>query len=293
MISHILLPNINFSKDFIFHEYSDYLKNWHNENQVEISQGRVSASGCLQGAWIELHLYKKLITPWLDIMDDSLISEGSPLAYSEEYSKKLNKFTAQYKQSTIHAIHTRWWIEGLENESIDHDKYCHLIYSKKQSDGLFYDKDISETILRHRMKSEVTMSMAMSAQIMLSANNLSDDASIEFATNIVDPIKCPTLGYLGMEYLRLIALNLVGHQNLFPVGIDDHISACAEDLEHGWCDFSIKSKVDAYMGTAKRTQRDKPINSPLSSSYVNFLLSQVSDESIRQIETRLLDYVSF
>ena len=80
-----------------------------------------------------------------------------------------------------------------------------------------------------------------------------------------------------MEYFRLKALKILGHENLFPTGIAQHLDACAEDLDVGWCDFAMKSKVDAYMGTAKRTQRDKPIHSPLIACYVAVLTEQILD----------------
>jgi len=84
---------------------------------------------------------------------------------------------------------------------------------------------------------------------------------------------------------------LLGHEELFPVGIAEHIKACAEDLEVGWGDFAMKSKVDAYMGTAKRTARDKPIHSPLIACHVAVLSSKVDDDAEKAaVLERLMNY---
>jgi len=80
---------------------------------------------------------------------------------------------------------------------------------------------------------------------------------------------------------------------LFPVGVEAHIDACAQGLPFGWCDFSMSSKVDAYMGTAKRTQRDRPIHSPLIACHVRALLDKVQDAKKRSaIHQRLDNYSS-
>lgn len=53
----------------------------------------------------------------------------------------------------------------------------------------------------------------------------------------------------------------------------------------------MKSKVDAYMGTAKRTQWDKPIHSPLIATHVAVLIGKVEDAAKRKsFERRLAAY---
>jgi hypothetical protein len=259
-----------------------YLEDWHEEAIQNADNGDVAASVCLQAALTELVLFGEVKHDWLGIMDEFLIDNGTPLAYSEAFGTRLHRFGSQFRQSTVHAVHTRWWLESLSGESVDHDRFADLVLAKKQTDGLFYDRDVSPTILRHRMKSELTMSMAMATEILRSAGKLAGDMPVELATEVVAPAKCPTLGYMSMEYFRLAALRMLGHENLFPVGIETHIEACAEGLAVGWCDFAMKSKVDAYMGTAKRTQRDKPIHSPLIACQVAALIGKVDDAAKRE-----------
>ena len=278
MIKHIFMPRISLQQGFVHPIYMQYLNEWREEAIRNADDGDVAASICLQAALIDIVLDGKLRHDWLGIMDEYLMEGEIPLAYSKIFGERLYKFGGQYRQSSIHAIHTRWWIECVNAKNqVDHGAFAALISQKKQSDGLIYDHDISETILRHRMKTELTMSMAMAIEILAAANLLTQASSIEMATNIVCPTKCPILGYISMEYFRLKALEILGHISLFPVGVEKHIDDCAENLVIGWCDFSMKSKIDAYMGTAKRTQRDKPIHSPLTTCHVEVLLNNVQD----------------
>lgn len=278
MTEHIFMSGLPLKQGFVHPDHEQYLKEWREEAIRRADDGDVASSICHQATLIDLVLFGKQRHDWLGIMDEFLMDDGTPLAYSEAFGRRLHKFGNQYRQPTVHAIHTRWWIERLNDETaVNHDRFANLMLAKKQNDGLIYDRDISETILRHRMKSELTMSMAMAAEVLQAAHKLTGNIPIEMATNIVCPTKCPILGYMSMEYFRLKALQILGHEQLFPAGIDRHIEACAEELPVGWCDFAIKSKVDAYMGTAKRTQRDKPIHSPLIACHVSSLLAQVQD----------------
>ena len=52
-------------------------------------------------------------------------------------------------------------------------------------------------------------------------------------------------------------LQMLSATNLAPYSLGEIIDPC--ETEEGYCDFSVDSKVDDYMGTAKRTSRDKPI----------------------------------
>jgi hypothetical protein len=285
MTTHVFLPGIHLQQGLVYPTYEQYLKDWREEAIQRADIGDVASSVCYQATLIDLVLYGKLRHDWLCIMNEFLIHNDAPLAYSEAFGQRLHKFGDQYFQSTIHSIHTRWWIECLNNG------VANLVLAKKQSDGLIYDRDVSQTVLRHRMKSELTMSMMMAAEILIAANKLTKNNSVELATNIACPIKCPALGYMSMEYFRLKALQILGHEALFPVGIDDHINACAEDMSVGWCDFAMKSKVDAYMGTAKRTQRDTPIHSPLIACHISYLLDKVENATKKQaIAQRLAAY---
>jgi hypothetical protein len=153
------------------------------------------------------------------------------------------------------------------------------------------DTDVSPTILRHRMKAEISMSAAMGVEILSEAGRLTDDLRSELATSLCDPRKVPPLGYMSSEQFRLAALRTLDYEEQFPIGIGEHIRACEVGLDLGWGDFSIASKTDAYMGTAKRTSRDKQIHSPLVACHVATLSVKVSDPAHRSaIMDRLTIY---
>src|ERR1039458_4607291 len=198
-MNHILIKDIQLCFGFIDPAYLDYLKGWREEAIQRADVGDVAASVCQQATLIDLVLFGKLRHDWIGVMDKYLMLNGVPKAYSEEYAKRLHKFTNQAEQSTIHAIHTRWWIECVSGLKVDHSHYADLILKKKQSDGLFYDRDVSETILRHRMKAELTLSMAMAIEILGAANKLTPALCIELATNITATAKCPALGYMSID----------------------------------------------------------------------------------------------
>lgn len=292
MIQHLILPGITLEQGFLHPAFEQYLKEWREDAVQRADAGDIAASVCHQAALIDLVLFGKVRHAWHEIMDAFLKANDKPIAYSEAFGRRLHKFGGQYQQTTIHAIHTRWWIECLvAPTTVDHAAYAGMILTKRQADGLIYDADVSGTILRHRMKAELTLSMAMAAEILQAAGLLTGTLPIELASNIVDPRKCPTLGYMSSEYFRLHALKTLGHVNQFPAGLGDHIVACSDGLEVGWGDFAMKSKVDAYMGTAKRTQRDKPIHSPLITCYIAALVGIVPDADIQaKTYARLADY---
>jgi hypothetical protein len=291
MMEHVLLAGVKLHNGFIDPCHVGYLREWRENAIQRADDGDVSASICLQAAMIDWVLDGRPNHDWLGVMDEFLLLGDSPIAYSEQFSRRLHGFTAQYLQSSIHAIHTRWWIEVASGGTVDHARYASLLLKKRQSDGLFYDRDISETILRHRMKTELTMSMAMVIEILKASDLINEQFAIELATELCNPSKCPPLGYMSMEYLRLMALEILGLKALFPRGIEGHIITCSEGLNIGWCDFSMGSKVDAYMGTAKRTRRDHPIHSPLIACYVGKLIESVTDSNLASsFRMRMDDY---
>ena len=166
MTTHPLLPGVTLALGLDHPAYRQYLSEWREEAASEADNGVTAASICLQAAWIDLVLEGKLCHDWLSVMEDLLADANRPIAYSLEYSKRLHKFEAQYLQSTVHAIHARWWIGTLTKPgSVDHGLFGGMILAKKSPDGLIYDGDISKTILRHRMKAELSMSALMGAQI--------------------------------------------------------------------------------------------------------------------------------
>jgi hypothetical protein len=278
MITHLLLPGVNIETGFSHPVFERYLRQRREDMITDADDGVVSASICLQGIFIELILDGELQHDWLSIMSDLLTDAQRPVAYSKNYGKQLHKFGEQYLQSTVHAIHTRWWVEKLAMPKMpDHEKFAKMILAKKCTDGLIYDADVSNTVMRHRMKSELSMSAAMGAEILFHANYLTDVLRDEMAADLCDPRKVPPLDYIISEQYRLAALRILSHEEQFPKGIEKRIDACAEGLAYGWNDFSMASKKDAYMGTAKRTAHDKPIHSPLVACHVAALSDKVED----------------
>ena len=293
MITHLLLPGVWIGKGFSHPAFNSYLRDWREQIIIDADDGIVSASACLQAVFIDLVLEGRIQHDWLSVMSDLLTDkEDKPIAYSRNYSKRLYKFEEQYLQSTIHAIHTRWWIEKLTcPEKLDHEKYAKLILAKKNINGLIYDADVSGTTLRHRMISELTMSAAMGAEILFISGGLTGLLCDELSTALCDSRKVPQLGYIVSEQFRLAALKFLSHEEQFPAGIEEHIEACAIGLTYGWNDFIITSKKDTYMGTAKRTSYDKPIHSPLVACHVTILANKVEEPAkIKAIIDRLNAY---
>ena len=292
MATHPILPGVVLEAGFSHPAFESYLREWRERAIVDADGGRAAASVCQQATLIDLVLDGRPTHDWISVMEDLLTVGNRPLAYSAGYGNRLYKFAGQFLQSTVHSTHTRWWIERLSRpEAVDHAKFADLILAKKGADGLLYDADVSPTILRHRMKAELSMSAVMGAEILSEAGKLTDALRTELATSLCDPRKVPPLGYMTSEQFRLAALRILGREEQFPVGIGAHIEACEVGLDRGWGDFSMASKVDAYMGTAKRTSRDKPIHSPLVACHVAILSAKVDDPTKRAaILDRLTTY---
>lgn len=283
MATHPTLPGMVLEAGFSHPGYDIYLREWREQAITDAADGRIAASVCHQATLIDLVLNGKPTHDWVSVMEDLLTNaNGCPLAYSVGYGERLHRFGGQFLQSTVHSIHTRWWVETLSNpNAVDHKKFAGLIIAKKNTDGLIYDRDVSPTTLRHRMKAELSLSAVMGAEILSKAECLTNTLRFELATNLCDPCKVPPMGYMTSEQFRLAALRILGYEEQFPIGIGKHIKACEVGLEHGWGDFSIGSKVDAHMGTANRTTRDKPIHSPLVACHVAVLAAKVDDPDER------------
>ena len=141
------------------------------------------------------------------------------------------------------------------------------------------------------MKTEITASMAYAVELLQAAGRLTDELRTELVASLVDHRKCPPSGYMSAEYFRWQVLKMLDATQHFPVGIAEAIEACAVGLNVGYGDFSIADKRDAYMGTAKRVARDKPIHSPLIACHVKALAEAVpSAPEKARIETRLAAY---
>jgi hypothetical protein len=292
-MTHVFLPGIALRPMRLIASHQGYLDEWYRELLRDAEDQNVAASGCLQGAFIELLLHGRLTFDWVGVAEAYLSGEdGTPLAYSARYGERLYGFGNQVVQSTIQAIHTRWWLESAHNAAaVDHEKYASLLLTRKLRDGLIYDHDVSETILRHRMKTEITASLAYAVEILLAAGRLTEALRTEFVASLVDHRKCPPSGYMSAEYFRWRVLQMLDATPHFPIGIAETIEACAVGLNVGYGDFSMADKRDAYMGTAKRVARDKPIHSPLIACHVTGLVDAVPNAAEKApIEARLGAY---
>ena len=92
----------------------------------------------------------------------------------------------------------------------------------------------------------------------------------------------PMSGYLSAEYFRLRSLQILNCVELAPSCLSE-VFEC--EAGEGYCDFSVDSKVDDYMGTKKRTSRDKAEHSAISGLHAQHI-SRFCDEDI-QISVRL------
>ena len=273
MLEHIFLPHVKLQEIQLTQPHHEWLLKWISATESEIENGDVSASLCLQGILSELAVYGTPKTDWLGVIKEYLMDEeGTPIAYSEQYGKRLYRFNFWF-QSPVHAVHCMWFIEQVcLSVSKKTQKYAELITKRIQPNGWIYNPSVSPTRQRNRMKSEYMMSMAMGCEILASADRLSEDTQRFQATLSSFPIT----DFLSAEYFRLKALSLLHSPEFVPAGLDDLLSACK--TTQGFSEFAIESKVDDYMGTAKRTARDKPVPSPLVGLYANTLATFCSND---------------
>ena len=273
MSTHIFLPTLALTEFTLLPEHEAWLTSWLEELELSIETGDIAASQCLQGAMGEILVHGSISTDWLGVMDEYLVREDKPIAYSEQYGKRLYRF-AGWIQPEVHAIHARYWIEKAcdRTESLD---YPALVVEVIQPSGWIYNPAVSLTGLRTRMKSEYMMSFAMGVEILSDSEILELNREQFEATLSAQPLT----GYLSAEYFRQYALAHLSASNLAPVGIDTVINSC--EVGEGYCDFDVKAKVDDYMGTAKRVGRDIPVHSALSSLDA-LSLSALCDEATQQ-----------
>jgi hypothetical protein len=288
---HPLLAAIDCEGMTLLEPYRKWLTNWREQLEDSIEHEELSMSACVTGAICELALNARLQTDWMGLLDKYLGADIHPLAYSSGFVSKLHNFTAQGMQSTLSAIFSRWWIAQASDVEPDHDKFADLVASRLQPDGHFYDYEISETTLRHRMKFELTLNSTYATQILLAANRIDETFALRIAASLTNTRDIPSLAYLSTEYFRYKTLSQLGLDHLFPVGFADFVQSLTAGLDIGWSDFDLASKTDAYMGTRKRTGRDSIIHSPLIANYVHEMRALVDDPTaLSAIELRLREY---
>jgi hypothetical protein len=288
MTHHIFYPYLDFDKHTLTNDYSEWLSSKLSEYEENIENGDISSSMCLQGVFIELLLDNRPRRNWIEIMDEYLLTDDKiPMAYSEIYGERLFKFNF-WNQSSIHAIHTRWWIEGIFNVPASQRKRHSAIIEKYiQPTGWIYNPQISETNPRTRMKSELMMSLLMGLEILKTHEKLSPYRERFQATLS----SCPFTHYIGAEFFRLLSLEVLDSTHLRPREIP-HVVTSSDSIS-GFCDFALEDKVDDYMGTAKRTARDKIISSPYSSLQVLYLTSNSEREIKDAVAEKMKKYAQF
>lgn len=258
MNDHIFLPTIKLEKFALLPEHEAWLLTWLKEIEPYVESGSVAASLCLQAAITETILFGETQTDWVGVMDEFLARENQPLAYSEEFGKRLYNF-AFWEQTEVHAIHARMSVELLCKTATARFDYATLVESLIQPSGWIYNPSVSPTGIRTRMKSERLMSLAMGVEILAVSDRLDDNKTRIFES----VISAENLtGYLSAEYFRLRALETLESVNLRPANLESVLYSC--ETGEGYCDFDVKSKIDDYMGTAKRIGRDVTVHSPLS-----------------------------
>jgi hypothetical protein len=269
MTTHLFLPSLSIPNLALLPEHEAWLTTWLQTMETDIENADVAASLCLQGVISEIALYKKTKTDWLGVMNEYLMRDGKPIAYSEQYGKRLYNFP-QWIQTEVHAIHARWWIEQVLGQAASLE-YQGLIEELVQPSGWIYNPAVSPTGMRTRMKSEYLMHLAMGIEILTAFNAIEDKrATFEGVLSAL-----PVTGYLGAEYFRLHSFHTLNATHLAPTSLDAVLTSC--EVGEGYCDFDVKAKIDDYMGTAKRVSRDIPVHSALSSLHALSLASVCAD----------------
>lgn len=284
MIEHIFLPGIDLKSANLLDEHKEWLKTWLSSVERESDAGDIASSLCIQGAISEIALYRSIKTDWIGIMDEYLTDENSqPLAYSERYGKRLHKFN-QWKQNTIHAIHGRWWMERILNSDFDDKPIVSSIEQFIQSSGWIYNSMVSPTRLLGRMRAELMMSLAMGTEILLSARVLHKHKEV-FHTLLSST---PRTNFLSAEYFRIKSLEHLDLTNIIPSQIEEVLSIC--EAGKGYCDFSVATKVDDYMGSRKRVGRDVALHSPVSSLHAYKISTYCGDAIKDHVGERIVSF---
>ena len=289
MIGYIIIPDVDVSTLKLVPQHEHWLKDWLLDIETEISNDSVSSAWCIQGILAEITLFGCVQMDWEGIIRELLKDEeGKPLAYSAEYGKKLHNFSGQWKQTPIHAIYTHWWIDRYNGSDASNiNAYKGLIRNFIQPSGWIYNPAVSPTNPRTRMKSELMLSLSMGVEI------LSSQGLDQTQKSLFEAILSSTglTGYLSAECFRMRALDMLGAIHLAPHGLPEVIDPC--EAEEGYCDFSVESKVDDYMGTAKRTSRDKPIHSAISALHARQIAQYCDPETQQAVQSRLSNFAGY
>ncbi len=242
-------------------EHRTWMKAWIDNVLSNSENGIVSSSECMAGAVSELMLFGRPKTDWIGIMDEYLETDGVPMAYSERFGERLYKFS-QWAQSPVHAIYSRWWIERCTSEG-SANAFAGMVAKFIQPTGWAYNPRVSNTGVRTRMRTELFMSQAMTAQILDDAGAAFDRVSMISAAVSVTPT-----GFVAAEYFRLRSLQVLDAPEQMP-DTGQLLERCS--VEGGFCDFDVNAKTDDYMGVRKRVARDVAVFSPLVTMYALYV----------------------
>ncbi|SRR5579875_2297120 len=287
MNAHIFLPGVRINALELLPEYQDWLSSWLQGVERDIEQGDIAASMCLQGAMSEMALYGSPQIDWIGNMDAYLLdADGKPIAYSEKYGQRLYKFS-HWLQSEVHAIHARWWIQQTYTSPFPQKRldYGAILEQLIQPGGWIYNPSVSKTNIATRMKSEYLMSLAMGTEILDNYSLLDVNYKILFESAVSSAQRTQ---FLSAEYFRLKTLAILGSTNLAPADLTSILLSC--EAGEGYCDFSVKDKVDDYMGTAKRVARDIAVHSPLSSLHALYIASSINEEAQKRVLAKLIKF---
>ena len=286
MIEHLFLPQLDLATLDLLPAHRGWLQEWLQSIERALEDGNIASSICLQGMMAEIVLYGELRYDWRALFAAYLTDEaGNPLAYSERYGKRLYHFGAQWKQTPVYALHTRFWASRVYDPAAPVKPYYgQLLKSWIQPNGWIYNRDVSYTRLRTRMKSEYTMSFALALEMLAAADALAALTPRFTATAANEP----PMPYLSAEYFRLRALEQLGKAHLVPNTISEVLHIC--EAGKGYCDFAVSSKVDDYMGSAKRVERDEAVHSPLAALHAAYL-ARVCDAATQEaVKARLASF---
>nr|ADQ20511.1 BseYIB [Bacillus sp. 2521] len=258
VINHLLLPNLNINNEKAVPEvYKRILEGYLDYLNTALEYESIAMSEVVAGVISELILYNEIKHDWFLIIKDLLEYDELPISYSKNYGEKLYGFNSQWLQHTVHATYNHSFIMNLLNKS--QFDYSSIILDLVQPDGYIYNKKVSATNPRTRMKSELLMSLAMGLSL-IDSSRIPEQCIVKIKT--FDKTE-----FVTAEYFKLFCLKLLKIDNLetYCNYNDILLERCFTGT--GYADFNVQDKVDDYMGTLKRTARDKSVASPLITVY--------------------------
>lgn len=273
---HVIWPQFTLDELIMADAHKTLILDWLNEIYENVENGDIALSECIFAYISEQLVHHKNKMQWDAVLKELLTDEdGIPLAYSKQYGKRLFGFNEQWKQTPVHAVYNHYWVLSQYGTPID--LYSHLIKQMIQPSGWIYNDRVSPTHLRTRMRSELLLNMSMGTEILAQAGKIESIApQLKATISVMSPSP-----YLAAEYYRLLSLVNLSAENLFVTDCATLVHNCM--LPDGFCDFNVADKVDDYMGTKKRVQRDKMVASPLSTLYACRLSQYASEGCARDV----------